>query len=446
MSKLSLITDPTTRTLAGVLAASGAHAAQTVDRIITHFNDRIEALEHQLKVANTTRPCSADGPLPSNTTNEGPASKKHRLNDATSVTVAQTGTVVKGNTVQDDQLPAVLTVKTLSFTTPRKKLDLQLTAKSVRLVRANQSVVELSFSYSHIQDIFCLPTPDKPATAKGSHWSIVFILPPSIIPSTGLKGDVDIVTFGFEDTESWTVEPAPISPVTSQRSFIIQQLEQWTHHKVKSASSAFSPTGTGVKNSSTARRYVHCHVKTRDGYLFFMDHGLFFGFRKPVVFIPLTDIVQIGVATITSRTFSLCVTLTPSTSNTIDSSSQSNSTEGGSQSKREKDRMVEFAMIDAGDFEPIVAYIRWAKLEAPDLYPLNQRDTRPSANSTNKQAISESNKMSIDNVIATNNNNDDDDDDEEDEDYSIGSESSDDDSTLSENDDDDNTEEEEGDE
>ncbi|KAI8056827.1 hypothetical protein BDF22DRAFT_668137 [Syncephalis plumigaleata] len=463
MSKLSLITDPTTRTLAGVLAASGSHAAQTVDRIITHFNDRITALEQQLKLANTTRPCSEEGYLPGNTTNDGPASKKHRLNDDNSLKTAQTGAVTKGNMMQDDQLPAVLTVKSLSFTTPRKKLDLQLTAKSIRLIRANQSLVELSFPYSRIQDIFCLPTPDKPATAKGQHWSIVFLLPPATVPAAGLKGDIDIVTFGFDDTESWTVEPAPTSSVTNQRSFIVQQLEQWTRHKIKSASLEFNPTGTGGKSApSTPRRYVHCHVKARDGYLFFMDHGLFFGFRKPVLFIPLSDIAHIGVATITSRTFSLCVTLVPPTSsNSTDHSSQSNSTDGGSQPRKEKERMVEFAMIDASDFEPIIAFARWAKLEAPELYPSNQQNARQSASTTNttttstdstkKQSSLETNAMSIDNITTTHNNgnninDDDDDDDEEDEDYSIGSESSedddDDDSNLSEDDDDDEDEEE----
>ncbi|KAI9593019.1 hypothetical protein BDF19DRAFT_415676 [Syncephalis fuscata] len=447
MSKLSLITDPTTRTLAGVLAATGAHASQTIDRIITHFACRIELLECELKSANATR-ARIDETVAAN---ELPANKKRRpaspppsqASAATTTTSSTVPSVAIATPMQidnnkEDQSAAVLTVKTLSFTVPRKKLDLELTQNGVRLRRSNQTV-ETSFSYSCIRDVFCLPTPGRP-TSSGPHWTIVFILPLSTTnsnintnaSSATLKGDVEIVAFGFGDAETLSIEPAANTTESTSKncSFIIKQLEQWTGHSVKGPSSGFNPISTNKSNALPSRSYVNCHLKTRDGYLFFLDHGLFFGFRKPVLYLPLTDIAQVSVATITSRTFSLCITLKqpeqpiPST-NSVESSNN----------KKEKDRMVEFAMIDAGDFEPIVAYVRWAKLEAPELYqsPNSNSNSSQATNKdasstagakakTNNDTLSATSQMLVDNV-----NGDDDDDDEDDEDFCIGSESEDDD-------------------
>jgi hypothetical protein len=57
-------------------------------------------------------------------------------------------------------------------------------------------------------------------------------------------------------------------------------------------------------SSSKKQLYVNCHLKTTEGYLYPMKEGIFFGFRKPLLFFSWKEIQSINIEAM-SKTFSL---------------------------------------------------------------------------------------------------------------------------------------------
>ena len=82
------------------------------------------------------------------------------------------------------------------------------------------------------------------------------------------------------------------------------------------------------------------------GYLFFLDSGIFFGFKKPLHFFPFDAIQFISYTSVLQRTFNLNIAyhMIPNKSLTINWE-------------------VEFAMIDQAQFPGIDAYIKKHQLQ-----------------------------------------------------------------------------------
>lgn len=88
----------------------------------------------------------------------------------------------------------------------------------------------------------------------------------------------------------------------------------------------FRPTEKGV------------HVKgfrgSKDGYLFFLPTGILWGFKKPLLFLPLDRVVAVSYTSVLQRTFNIVVE--------VDA--------GGDEGKTDE---VEFAMLDQEDYQGI---------------------------------------------------------------------------------------------
>ena len=94
------------------------------------------------------------------------------------------------------------------------------------------------------------------------------------------------------------------------------------------------------------------HVKafrgSKDGYLFFLDTGILWGFKRPLLFLPVDRIVRVAYTSILQRTFNLVVTYEkPGTSGIPEA----------------EDEEIEFSMIDQKDFEGIDKFIKTRGLE-----------------------------------------------------------------------------------
>jgi hypothetical protein len=94
------------------------------------------------------------------------------------------------------------------------------------------------------------------------------------------------------------------------------------------------------------------HVKafrgSKDGYLFFLDTGILWGFKKPLLFLPVDRIIRVAYTSILQRTFNLVVT------------HEKPSADSGAETEDEE---VEFSMMDQKDFEGIDQYIKTRGLE-----------------------------------------------------------------------------------
>lgn len=91
------------------------------------------------------------------------------------------------------------------------------------------------------------------------------------------------------------------------------------------------------------------HVKawrgSKDGFLFFLSEGVLWGFRKPVEWYPLRDIVRVAYGSVLQRTFNLTVCVR---SGQADADAES----------EEGEREIEFAMLDQADHEGVDAYVK----------------------------------------------------------------------------------------
>lgn len=103
------------------------------------------------------------------------------------------------------------------------------------------------------------------------------------------------------------------------------------------------------------------HVKgfrgSKDGFLFFLQNGIFFGFKKPLAFFPFEDVESISYTSVLQRTFNLNIAYRPS---------------GVSNGAADGDEMgaieeIEFSMLDQGDFPGIDAYIKRHDLQDASL-------------------------------------------------------------------------------
>jgi hypothetical protein len=56
--------------------------------------------------------------------------------------------------------------------------------------------------------------------------------------------------------------------------------------------------------------HIQCYQKAKEGSLYAMPEGIFFGFKKPLLFIPMHHIKDIGIGSKTTRNFDLDVTTT----------------------------------------------------------------------------------------------------------------------------------------
>lgn len=126
-----------------------------------------------------------------------------------------------------------------------------------------------------------------------------------------------------------------------------------------------SIVGTDPRVFSSAVKQPHrpneraVHVKafrgSKDGYLFFLPNGILWGFKKPLLFIPLDRIVAISYTSILQRTFNMVVE--------IDVSHAPDLAQPGHQEHdadaANKTEELEFGMIDQEDYQGIdETYVR----------------------------------------------------------------------------------------
>ncbi|KAJ1979603.1 hypothetical protein H4R35_001456 [Dimargaris xerosporica] len=257
----------------------------------------------------------------------------------------------------------------LAFSQPRKKFDCLLTDTHLVLVACKPDAasfgVEASYLLSDIVRIIMVPTPEKPKP----HWTVVIMLqlPASTELATLVFGFVaaapDIAITGSKGAEDATL--ATLSNCDRVARVFRQHLPSTPLIMANNLASSSAKTPLKTTTSSTDSTPVRCYWKAREGYLYFLEQGLFFGFKKPILFFPLTDIDDLDVRGITSRTFDLHVRWTPPAPSTPDEKrlKAKDSTCTGTAGE-----LVEFSMLDNTEFDRIMQYIKQQKVAAKSLY------------------------------------------------------------------------------
>lgn len=90
--------------------------------------------------------------------------------------------------------------------------------------------------------------------------------------------------------------------------------------------------------------HVKAHRGTKDGFLFFLPNGILWGYKKPLLFIPLDRIVAVSYTNVLQRTFD--ITIEVDVSHAPHQIGQEQDFEGGGVKTEE----IEFSMIDHEDY------------------------------------------------------------------------------------------------
>ncbi|KAF1814567.1 Rtt106-domain-containing protein, partial [Eremomyces bilateralis CBS 781.70] len=263
-------------------------------------------------------------------------SKKRKLDFDTTHTNGASGSWL------DASASPAVSIQDVGFQMPqRKKLKLEWlgfssSAPNTGGIRAvgNSGDVEFGLSWQDVDQMFCLPVPEK---AKPS-WNFV-VMPVS-------SSNREPILWNTPEPSKKDIEAgtATIQPQTTIDS-INQQLAGMNPPKRVHLPDYEEFCGQDNKSykKGEKRAWVRAWRGTKDGYLFFLPQGILFAFKKPLLFIPLENIESISYTSVVQITFNLVVSFVVL----------------GNEDPEE----VEFGMIDQNDHTPIDAYVQKHSLQ-----------------------------------------------------------------------------------
>ncbi|KAI0425345.1 hypothetical protein F5Y09DRAFT_103064 [Xylaria sp. FL1042] len=281
---------------------------------------------------------------------EEPAQKRRRVD----IEPSQNGqssssngaTVVSADAVSKEDV--LLEIKDISVSIPqRKKFDLCFTAGHLyaRAPGTKAPVPGIIFPWKSIEYAFFLPVPEK---AQVQHNYV--LLPQNSYFPTQAAGTtpVDPLVFTIPATAP---KPGciggPNASAASAVSDSYSTLFHWAINKCLQAGGkqvqivAADPSKFHSVIRQPHRPKEHAvHVRafrgSKDGFLFFLENGILWGFKKPLMFLPLDKIAAVSYTNVLQRTFNMAVEIFTG--------------EGGDEEATEE---IEFAMLDQEDYNGI---------------------------------------------------------------------------------------------
>ncbi|KAI0853950.1 Rtt106-domain-containing protein [Daldinia vernicosa] len=237
----------------------------------------------------------------------------------------------------------LLEIKDISVSIPqRKKFELCFTPKHLyaRIPGATTPAPGIAYAWKDIEYAFYLPVPEK---SQIQHNYVLFPRNAFSLSKSGAP---------TEDPLLFTVSASPPKPgsiggpnagAASAVSDSYTTLFNWALNKCLQAAGnnvqivAADPAKFHSKVRQPHRpKEAAVHVKafrgSKDGYLFFLENGILWGFKKPLLFIPLDKIAAISYTSVLQRTFNMVVEVFTG--------------ENGDETTEE----IEFSMLDQEDY------------------------------------------------------------------------------------------------
>ncbi|KEF56437.1 uncharacterized protein A1O9_08018 [Exophiala aquamarina CBS 119918] len=315
---------------------------------------------------------------------EEPASKKRKLNGSFPPTTNVGG--------QHNNQPreVVLEARDVSFSLPQRKkyhlgvaqygsdIDAPTTTFSIFIRSPATNEVELEIPLSHFAYALRLPVPEK--TTKQYN----FCLLPTTAPVSSAQPSAEpmIWTVLHGPVKTLTIHSTALSAIASQRAGSDDQIFEealsfvLSRHSVEltqpSTDEFASATPESHRKKETAY-HVRAFRGSKDGFLFFLHNGIFFGFKKPLSFFAFENIESVSYTSVLQRTFNLNIAYR----------------EGGSAAEELPDiQEIEFSMLDQADFPGIDAYIKKHGLQDASLAE-SRRATKVNTASNGKAAVAQ---------------------------------------------------------
>ncbi|KAK7218237.1 hypothetical protein V2G26_006240 [Clonostachys chloroleuca] len=279
-------------------------------------------------------------------TNAEPANKKRKI-DSGNVNGTSTG---GANAAEE---PVLLEVKEISVSVPqRKKFELCFTEGHIyaRAPGTTAPIPAITYAWTDIEYIFYLPVPEK---AQVQHNYVLFPRG-SYLPSKTEQAPAEPLVFTVPATapKQGTIGGKDAASAASV-SDTYKDLFHWAigsrlklaGNDVKIVSADPSQFRSVIRQSHRPKEtavHVGGYRGSKDGFLFFLENGILWGFKKPLIFIPLNRIQAISYTNILQMTFNIVVEVLL-----------------GSDSVEE----FEFGMLDQQDYGGIDDYIKTNRLQ-----------------------------------------------------------------------------------
>ncbi|KHJ31141.1 putative negative regulator of dna transposition protein [Erysiphe necator] len=319
----------------------------------------------------------------------------------------------------------LLEIENISFILPqRKKLAFRFTDQYCCALSSQEQVAGSKLAWKDIKYAFLLPIPEK---TQAQHGFLLFpcdsccLLPsrsnPSATASSSQQGPIAFMVPSAGAPKLNSIKGS-LSQEISAVSDDYVNLFSWALKKCSNAAGkSIDIICTDEKLFFSSQRQFHrpnekaVWVKafrgSTEGYLFFLNCGILWAFRKPVLFLSHSKICAVSFTSVLSRTFNLNIEIFLD-----DTESQSNE--------------IEFTMLDQEDFENIKRYVNRHGLQDRSMADKRKAKILNVTATTNNDPSTDVNRRpdnNFNNEVAPENQETlDDDDDDEEEDYDPGSE------------------------
>ena len=237
----------------------------------------------------------------------------------------------------------VYDVADVSFSIPqRKKLKLSISKSAsagLRTVNASGSP-EFGVAWDCVRDLVCLPVPDKAqaqynfcifsATADGTATDQIVWTVPDSVPKDG--------TFvGLASSLSGETYRKVLITILNAA------LKQYKKRVMEPDKQEFASQVVQAHRKGESAYHIKAFRGSKDGFLFLLPNGIFWGFKKPLEFFSFDAIDSVSYTSVLQRTFNLNIAARIA----ADAEPQE----------------FEFSMIDQADFAGIDEYIRRHELQ-----------------------------------------------------------------------------------
>ncbi|KAL2857751.1 hypothetical protein BJY01DRAFT_202020 [Aspergillus pseudoustus] len=286
---------------------------------------------------------------------DGPAAKKRKIENGAAA--AAGGSPGGAQSLADLKTHGELQfyMQDVSFAIPqRKKLTLEITAEKKFLRARNQASKEVEFGVplDRIQHVLCLPVPEK--NQRQFNFCIIPRYADGINPAPAGEPAPETIV--------WTVNDGPPKAAfsgTGQQigngdgettEILVRRVlnDNLSHVRVVRPNPQEFVSAMPEAHRKGEKAY---HVKafrgSKEGYLFFLSTGIFFGFKKPLLFFGFETIESISYTSVLQRTFNLNV--------------------GARAIGSDETQEFEFSMIDQADYSGIDTYIKTHGLQDASL-------------------------------------------------------------------------------
>ncbi|KFA54388.1 hypothetical protein S40293_04312 [Stachybotrys chartarum IBT 40293] len=281
--------------------------------------------------------------------NGEPLHKRRRVEDSRGANGSANGALA--NPAEEDVL---LEVKEISVSVPqRKKFEICLTANYIyaRTPGTTAPIPAITYAWNDVESLIYLPVPDK---AQVQHNYVLFPRGTSL-PSKTSPPTIEPLVFTIPATapKQGTIGGSEAGSAMSV-SDTYHSLFHWAFdRRLKSVGNPVEIVSANPGKFHSVIRQAHrpnekaVHITgfrgSKDGYLFFLENGIFWGFKKPLIFIPLDRIVAVSYTNILQFTFNIVVEVL---------TGEGDATEE-----------FEFGMLDQQDYGGIDGYIKDNRLQ-----------------------------------------------------------------------------------